>query len=61
MAKRAMGWMAALMLVLLLIWAAGHVFIQPISPDQETPREHVQDACWACHFVTSSADTVEID
>ncbi|MDZ4063271.1 MAG: hypothetical protein U1E22_01250 [Coriobacteriia bacterium] len=45
---------AAFMLVLVM-----HVLITPVSPRQEAPERHIQTACWACHFTSSSAKIVD--
>jgi hypothetical protein len=53
--KTALGWIVGALLVAVVIWGALHVFISPVNPAQEPPEKHVQDSCWACHFVSESA------
>lgn len=38
-----------------LTWAAVHVFIPPVNPQEPRPTGHIAGPCWACHFVTESA------
>lgn len=45
--------------VVLLVWGGLHVFIRPVNPAQQTPQGHFNSVCWACHFVSESADIVE--
>jgi hypothetical protein len=39
-----------------LLWAVAHIVIVPVNPEQEPPDGHFESSCWACHFVTSSAE-----
>jgi hypothetical protein len=55
------AWIVGALLVLLLAWGALHVLITPVNPKQEAPEDHVQSACWACHFVTESAKVQAIE
>jgi len=38
------------------LWGVAHVLISPVNPAQQPPSGHFQGPCWACHFVTSSAE-----
>ncbi len=51
----------ALVVILLVVWAALHVMITPVNPEQSPSGSHVQSACWACHLVVSSAGIIEVD
>lgn len=53
---RVLIWIGAIVVLVLLAWAALHVFITPVHPEQLPPSGHPSSACWACHFVTTSAD-----
>lgn len=44
-------------IVILLVLA--HVFIQPVSPDQQTPPGHFGEPCLMCHFVSPAVDVIE--
>jgi hypothetical protein len=57
---RVAAWVAVVVGVLVLAWLALHVFISPVHPDQQSPAGHPSSACWACHFVTDSADLNEL-
>lgn len=52
-------WVGVAVGLLLLAFVALHVFISPVHPDQQAPAGHPSSACWACHFVTDSADLRE--
>jgi hypothetical protein len=54
--KRALAWIAGVVVVLLVLWGAMHVFLSPVNPEQEPPEGHFSSACWGCHLVLSSAE-----
>ncbi len=54
--KRVLMWGAGIVIALLLLWAVLHIVISPVNPEQEPPSGHFDSACWACHFVMSSAN-----
>lgn len=58
--RRAVAWVAGLVLLAFLLLALAHVFIRPIPPDQEAPADHFGEPCVLCHFVTESADPVPL-
>jgi hypothetical protein len=57
--KRAVAWVAGIVAVLLLLWAAVHIVISPVNPEQEPPSGHFDSSCWACHFVMGSVEVTE--
>jgi hypothetical protein len=58
---RLVGWAAAVVVGVAVAWALLHVFISPVNPKQEAPEKHIAGPCWACHFVSGSADVVEVE
>jgi len=57
--RRVLQWTGAVAVLALLAWAALHVFISPVNPGQQPPAGHPSTACWACHFVSESAELRE--
>ena len=43
----------------LALWLLLHVLISPVNPAQEAPSSHPASSCWACHFVSESAEIRE--
>jgi len=59
---RRYGQIAGMVVVLLLILVGAlHVMIPWVNPSQAVPDGHATVACWACHIVTSSAQTIDVD
>ena len=58
---RFVGWAAAVVVGVVLAWALLHVFISPVNPKQEQPDKHLPGQCWVCHFVSESAEMVEVE
>ncbi|HEX9093195.1 MAG TPA: hypothetical protein VF902_04355 [Coriobacteriia bacterium] len=44
-----------------LILGLMHVVLVPVRPGQKTPTAHPGGACAACHFVSDTAKTIEVD
>lgn len=51
------------MAVLAILLALGvmHFVLPPLNSEQKTPTRHPGGACVACHMVTDSAKTIEVD
>ena len=49
-------WIVAIAVGATVIWGLAHVFISPVNPAQQPPSGHFQGPCWACHFVSGSAE-----
>lgn len=49
--------------VLAVLFALGamHFVLPPLNADQKAPTQHPGGACVACHMVTDSAKTIEVD
>ncbi len=59
-ARRVIGWVAGVVVALVLAWVVVHVVIAPVNPRQEAPEDHYEMApCWACHFVADSVPVQE--
>ena len=48
-------WVAVVVGLVLGVWLLLHVFISPVNPAQQPPDGHYAGSCWACHFVSESA------
>lgn len=59
--KAALGWSAVVVVGVLALWLLVHVFISPVNPQQEAPTAHFGGPCWACHFVSESAEVRAVD
>jgi hypothetical protein len=57
--SRALAWLGAGALLLLVFVLFMHVFAPTIAPDEAPPSGHPQSACIACHMVSGSAGDVE--
>ena len=57
--KNALVAIALVLAVVLLMWGGMHVMLRPVNPSQTSPEGHFTSACWACHFVSESADIVD--
>jgi heterodisulfide reductase subunit B len=57
--KRAVTWIGVGVGVLLFLWIAMHLMLTTINPAQESPADHFQSACWACHMTLESAELTE--
>lgn len=57
--SRALGWLAAVALLLVVLVLFIHVFAPSIASDAESPAGHPQSACVACHMVTGPTERVE--
>lgn len=60
-ATRVLSWGVAVIAAALLALLLLRVFIRPIPPEQAAPEGHVGEPCGLCHFVTESADEVEVE
>jgi hypothetical protein len=57
--RRVLSFVAVVLAVLLLFWAAIHVMTTKVNPAQEAPKDHFGGPCWACHIVISGAELIE--
>lgn len=57
--SRALRWLGAIVLVLVVLVLFMHVFAPSIASDEAPPAGHLRSACIACHFVTGPAGDVE--
>lgn len=60
-ARRVLGAVVGIVLVLVLALAAVRVFVPTIPPDQAVPEGHFGEPCIACHFVIEGAEEVEVE
>jgi hypothetical protein len=52
-------WTGIILAGALALWLLLHVLISPVNPAQEAPSGHPSAGCWACHFVSESAQIEE--
>lgn len=57
--QRALGWLGASALLVVVLVLFMHVFAPPITSDEAPPSGHPQSACIACHMVTGPAEGLE--
>jgi len=58
---RILGWAAAVVVGIVVVWALLHVFLSPVNPAQEAPEKHLPGQCWMCHIVSDSAELVDVE
>lgn len=56
-----LGWVAGVLIALVVALGLLRIFIRPINPEQEPPTFHFGDPCWVCHLVTEDAELVETE
>ena len=56
--KRALGWLAVVLIVAAVAFGALRIFIRPIPPGQLPPDGHPGASCALCHIVTDSVEPV---
>lgn len=54
--SRILSWLAAFIILVVVLLAFMHVFAPAIGRDEEPPPGHWQTTCIACHLVTSAAE-----
>ena len=59
--SRALGWLGAVALLLIISVLFMHVFAPTIARDESSPPGHPRAACIACHMVTGPTDEVEAE
>lgn len=52
---RALSWLVAVIILVIVSLAFMHVFAPAIDRDEEPPPGHWQSSCIACHLVTTGA------
>jgi hypothetical protein len=53
-------WSLVLVLSIVVLLGLAHVFVQPISPEQEPPSRHAGEPCLLCHLVLDNAELVDV-
>ena len=52
---RVLSWVAAVIILVIVLLAFMHVFAPAIGRDEEPPPGHWRSSCIACHLVTTGA------
>lgn len=52
---RVLSWLAAVIVLAIVLLAFMHVFAPAIGREEEPPSGHWQSSCIACHLVTSGS------
>jgi len=56
LASRVLSWLAAVVVLAIVLLAFMHVFAPAIGRDEEPPPGHWQTSCIACHLVTTTTE-----
>jgi hypothetical protein len=58
---RVLAWVAAVVLIPVLVLGAARFFIPTISPDQAQPPGHYFEPCATCHLSVAGAELIDVE
>jgi hypothetical protein len=59
--RRVAAWVAAVVLIPVLVLGAARFFIPTISPDQAQPPGHYFEPCATCHLSVAGAELIDVE